>query len=88
MCAHVSCADGYSLGGTLLALRLVIGLMVRILLSWRIDQTQFPSAVQNFDPINNAFLSSVLLEAQLQQEKIDQSFAADLAAEAADLAAP
>jgi hypothetical protein len=59
---------------------LFIGLLLRILLSWRMDQTQFPNIAQNFDPMNNAFLSSVLLEAQLQQEKIDQSFAADLAA--------
>ncbi len=74
------CADGYSLGAILLGGRLFVGLLVRIMLSWRIDQTQFPIVAQNLDPINNAFLSSVLLEAQLQQEKIDQSFAADLAA--------
>jgi hypothetical protein len=61
--------------------RIVFSVLHKLFTIFRIDQAQFPSlfGADNFDPLHNAYLASVLLEAQLQaQHRVALQRAAEL----------
>jgi hypothetical protein len=60
---------GYNVGMFMISVRILVSVVHKIFSIFRIDRSQFPdiAGASNFDPLHNAYLASVLLEAQLQE---------------------
>jgi hypothetical protein len=61
----------YHIGFYFIGARLVVSLLGKVVNLFRLDVSQVPSSLNGLDPLHNAYLSAVLIEAQIQCELVD-----------------
>jgi hypothetical protein len=57
----------------MIAIRFVASVAGNLVSLFQLDAPQMPGPLSRFDPLHNAYLGTVLLEAQLQLESIEES---------------
>lgn len=66
-------AVAYDIGFIMIAIRFVASVAGNLVSLFQLDAPQMPGPLSRFDPLHNAYLGTVLLEAQLQLESMDES---------------
>ncbi len=73
MFSFASIAVAYDIGFIMIAIRFVASVAGNLVSLFQLDAPQMPGPLSRFDPLHNAYLGTVLLEAQLQLESMEES---------------
>lgn len=65
----------YHIGFVFIAVRLALSIADKAVGLFRLDVSQLPPCMNGFDPLHNAYLSAVLIEAQMQVELVEARLA-------------
>ncbi len=71
--SFASIAVAYDIGFIMIAIRFVASVAGNLVSLFQLDAPQMPGPLSRFDPLHNAYLGTVLLEAQLQLESMEES---------------